>query len=79
MRDLQRRFFGLHGTSHRIHNVLSIYFGDINQILAIFLTNDDGSHNIGTKTIISLIIRPSHLNVPSPEAGNNPLMFSRIL
>jgi hypothetical protein len=32
----------LHGTLHRIHNILSIYFGDIGQILAIFSINAMG-------------------------------------
>ena len=37
-RDLQRRIFRLRGTIHRIHNILSTYFGDIGQILDIFCT-----------------------------------------
>jgi hypothetical protein len=47
--------FGLHGTIHRIHNILSIYFGDIGQILDIFSTKAMGHTTSAPRGSIQLL------------------------
>jgi hypothetical protein len=54
-RDLRRRFFGLRGTIHRIHNILSIYFGDIDRILDIFSTKAMGHTTSAPRVSIQLV------------------------
>ena len=54
-RDLGRRFFGLHGMVHRIHNILSIYFGDIGRILDIFSTKAMGHTTSAPRVSIQLV------------------------